>query len=301
MFMISYFTTFQGHQNPVYALSNSAKAGIFFSGGNDKGIVEWSLSKMAFVKVKMPVQSSVYAIHNLNERMFVGERSGAFSVYNFINQAVEIRVNAHLKPIFDIKTINYKNELISSSEDGTVAIWSLTDFKEVKRITVSHDTVRSIAISPDEQQIAFACKDGVLRIFETEHYTLLHELKQHSLGITAVAYHPQGKYLISGGRDAQLNVWSLPNYSLVKTIPAHLNSIYEIVFHPSYPIFATCSLDKSIKIWDADLFKLYKKLSKDKLEVAHSHSVNKIAWSTDGNYLISTGDDRNIIIWKLEY
>ncbi|MGF1923795.1 MAG: hypothetical protein ACQUHE_06420 [Bacteroidia bacterium] len=33
--------------------------------------------------------------------------------------------------------------------------------------------------------------------------------------------------------------------------------------------------------------------------VGHSHSVNKIKWSADGQYLISTGDDKKIMIWKM--
>jgi WD40 repeat protein len=298
--MLKHLQTLPGHQNPVYALSNSDEDDIFFSAGNDKGVVEWSLHTMAFVKVKMPVQSSVYCLHYYNNQLFIGERSGAFSVYDFKDQKVIARINAHTKPIFNIQTVKGKNELLTTGEDGTVAVWSLEDFTEIYRFQVAYDTVRAIAIAPNESEVAFGCKDHLIRIYNLADYSLKQSLEGHSLPVTALAYHPAGKYLISGSRDAQLKIWNLPHYELRETVPAHMFTIYDIAFHPSLPYFATSSQDKSIKLWDAENFKLYKILSLEKAGVGHTHSINKIIWSHDGKYLISTGDDRQVMVWELE-
>ncbi|WP_406825942.1 WD40 repeat domain-containing protein [Pedobacter sp. KACC 23697] len=298
--MLKHLHTLPGHQNPVYALANADENGIFFSAGNDKGVVEWSLLNMAFVKVKMPVQSSVYCLHYHNDRLFAGERSGAFRVYDLKEQKVILRINAHTKPIFDIQTVKGKNELLTTGEDGTVAVWSLTDFKEIYRFQVAYDTVRAIAISPEENEVAFGCKDHVIRIYNLADYSLKQSLEGHSLPVTSLAYHPAGKYLISGSRDAQLKIWDLPNYELRETVPAHLFTVYNIIFHPTLPYFATSSQDKSIKLWDAENFKLYKILSLEKAGIGHTHSINKMIWSRDGKYLISTGDDRQVMVWEME-
>lgn len=298
--MLKHLKTFSGHQNPVYALAFSDKEGIFFSGGNDKGLVEWSLKKMAFVMVKLPVKSSVYSLHNFNNQLFVGERSGHLTVYDFASQQIVHQAFAHQKPIFSIKTVAHKQEVLTTSEDGHVAVWSLANFELLYRFKVAEDTVRAMAISPDGHEIAFACKDAGIKIYHLHDYSFKQALTGHTLPVTSVAYHPQGKYLISGSRDAQLKVWALPNFDLQENIPAHLFAVYAIVFHPSLPIFATCSQDKSIKIWDAENFKLYKILSLEKLGIGHTHSINAIAWSSDGKYLISTGDDRLVMVWELE-
>ncbi|MES2419429.1 MAG: WD40 repeat domain-containing protein [Bacteroidota bacterium] len=298
--MLKHIKTLSGHQNPIYALVNADKPGLFFSAGNDKGVVEWSLDKMAFVSIKMPVQSSVYCLCAYQDRLFVGERSGAFSVYDFITQQITTRINAHTKPIFDIKIVKGKNELLTVSEDGTAAVWSLTDFSLIYRFQVAYDTVRAIALSPDETAVAFGCKDHLIKIYNLDDYSHKQNLEGHTLAITSLAYHPAGKYLISGSRDAQLKIWSCPDYSLQQSIPAHLFGIYTIAFHPSLPYFATCSQDKSIKLWDAERFKLYKILSLEKAGIGHFHSINKIIWSADGRYLISTGDDRQIIVWEMK-
>lgn len=298
--MLKHLKTLSGHQNPIYALTNAEEHGIFFSAGNDKGVVEWSLYEMAFVKIKLPVQSSVYCLHLLDKHLFIGERSGAFTVYNVTEEKIITRINAHTKPIFDIKTVKSKNELITTGEDGTVAIWSLSDFKEIYRFQVAYDTVRTISISPNETEIAFGCKDHLIRIYNLADYSLVQSLEGHTFPVTSLAYEPSGNYLISGSRDAQLKIWDLPTYALRQTIPAHLFTIYSIVFHPTLPYFATSSQDKSIKLWNAENFKLYKILSLEKAGIGHSHSINKMIWSADGKYLISTGDDRKIMVWEMD-
>jgi len=160
--------------------------------------------------------------------------------------------------------------------------------------------VRAIAISTDETEIAFGCKDHLIKIYNLADYSIKQNLDSHSLPVTSLAYHPTGKYLISGSRDAQLKIWNLPTHELLQTIPAHMFTVYDIAFHPTLPYFATSSQDKSIKLWDAENFKLYKILSLEKAGIGHTHSINKLIWSNDGKYLISTGDDRQVMVWEME-
>lgn len=298
--MLKHLRTFSGHQNPVYALSNSGKEGIFFTAGNDKGIVEWSLEKMAFVKVLMPVKSSVYCLHYHNDLLFAGLRNGDLSVFDLSTQTVVATFQAHEKPIFDIITIPAKKEFLTAAEDGTVGVWSLTDYSLLYRIPVSYDTVRAMAVSPDGTKAAFGCKDGFVRIYNLSDYSREHRLEKHTHPVTSVQYAPDGKYLVSGGRDAQLNFWSLPDYEHKLTIPAHMFSVYGIAFHPTLPYFATASQDKSIKLWGSDDLKLYKILSLEKNTNGHTHSINRLTWTPDGKYLITTGDDKMVMIWEWE-
>ena len=296
--MLKHLRSLSGHQNPVYALTNSGKTGVFFTGGNDKGVVEWSLEKMSFSKVLMPVKTSVYSLHQYKDQLFVGQRSGELSIFDLNKQVITANFQAHEKPVFDIVTIPAKQEFLTASEDGTVGVWSLADLSLLYRIRVSADTVRAIALSSNGLHIAFGCKDGIIRIYDLTDYSLLHILEQHTLPVTSVQYSPDGKYLISGGRDAQLNFWSLPDYQLQHTIPAHLFSIYGIAFHPALPYFATVSQDKSIKLWGSDDLKLYKILSIEKNTHGHTHSINKLVWSEDGKYLLTTGDDKLVMVWE---
>ena len=297
--MLKHLHTLSGHQNPIYALASPAtKEDVFFSAGNDKGVVEWSLKTMTFVKVLVPVQSSVYALHSYKDLLFIAQRSGLILVFDIKLEQTIATLSHHQKGVFDLKTIAYKNELLSTGEDGTVAVWSLSDFSLLYNFPILQNTVRTIAVSNSEEEVAFGCKDGVIRVYNSLDYSLNIELSSHKLPITSLQYTPDGLSLISGGRDAQLKVWSLPDYQLVNNIAAHMFSVYSIAFHPTQPYFATCSQDKSIKLWGSDDFKLYKILSLEKNTEGHFHSINKLIWSSDGQYLISTGDDRQVMVWE---
>jgi WD40 repeat protein len=248
-----------------------------------------------------PVNASIYAIHCPAgyPLMFTGLRSGQVLVFDFIQQKLIKSLSHHLKPIFDIKSVNHKKELLVASEDGTVSVWSLDTLEILHNIKVSADTIRCIAISPDEKQVAFGCRDNQVKIYDLEDYTLIKTLHGHTMSIFALAYSPDGAYLVSGGRDAQLKIWDRASYQLIKNIPAHLFAVNHILFHPTQPYFATASMDKSIKIWGADDFKLYKIISREKGYAGHPLSINKLAWN--GNHLLSVSDDKNIIIWNISF
>lgn len=303
MIRIEEVATLSGHQNPIYTLENSQKQGIIFTAGNDKGIVEWRVDAPGFIKVLFPVNSSVYALHcpEAAPVLLAGERSGQVQVFNFEEQKISAVLQFHKLPIFDIKTVNSKNEILVASEDGTVSVWDLSNFKMLYHFKVSNQTVRVISVSPDEKTVAFGCKDNSIKIYNLSDYSLKHVINEHSLPISSLQFSPDGKHLISGSRDAQLKIWSTLDYSLIQSIPAHLFSIYSIAFHPTLPFFATGSRDKSIKIWDSENFQLLKTISNEKGYNSHHLSINKIVWEPVNQQLISVGDDKLLKIWNIKF
>lgn len=302
MIEIKLLGTLAGHQNPIFTAENSQKAGILFTAGNDKGVVEWNLKTMSFIKVMFPVRSSVYALHCPSAMPFLlaGERSGQVSVFDFTEQKVTKVLQHHKLPVFDIQTIPTKNELLISSEDGTVSVWDLLTLSMLYNFKVSNNTVRVISVSADEKTVAFGCKDNMIRIYRLEDYSMIYELEGHTLPITSLQFSPEGKYLMSGSRDAQVKIWSTLDFTLCQNIPAHLFSIYSIAFHPELPYFATASRDKSIKIWDSENFGLRKTLSVEKGYEMHRLSINKILWDKQ-NRLISAGDDKLVKVWEVQF
>ena len=138
--------------------------------------------------------------------------------------------------------------------------------------------------------------DCNIRIFDL---TTLEEKKifvAHTLSANCICYSPDGALILTGGRDAHLNIWDAKTYTRIKSIPAHNFAIYDIVFSPDAKLFATASRDKTIKIWDAETFELQVRINKENFE-GHVNSVNKLIWTE--NYLLSTGDDRSVMVWEV--
>lgn len=95
--MIKHLKTLEGHQNPIYALSNAINQNVFFSAGNDKGVVEWSFETLAFSKVLMPINSSSYVILNVEDKIYVGMRSGLISVFNLNDKKIAMSLTVTIR------------------------------------------------------------------------------------------------------------------------------------------------------------------------------------------------------------
>lgn len=292
-----------GLEGSVYTLEKSAQKHVVYSGSNDQLIVAWNLSTMKPEKAVASLPNRSYALKFLNEYnlLVAGNYTGGLHVID-LNEAKESRLlQLHTKTIFNLQWDARQNRLISLSADGSYAVWSLPDFQLIHHETLTHLKVRSAAFRLDKPEMVIGCGDGSIRVIHTESFEELAKLEGHDkdFSVNALAYSKDGKQLISGSRDARLGFWDLSNgYELVHKIPAHNYAIYSIVYHPTLPIYATGSMDKMIRIWEEGKLRPTKTI--DLKTGGHTNSVNKLLWSDYNNYLISTGDDRSIKVWKVD-
>lgn len=293
--------TLSGHQNPIFTVENGSEPKVLFTAGNDKGVVQWNLETMAFERIVLPVQSSVYKLYLIpgTSLLAVGMRSGHVSIVDTGTGKAVAKLEHHQRPVFDIIAFTDKPELILSSEDGSVSVWNRRDFSLLYHFSVSEETVRTIAISPDGKTVVFGTKDGKIKLYDAIEYGFMTEIAAHTLPVTSLRFSPDGEHLLTGGRDAQLNVYDTGDFSLHKTFTPHMFTVYAIEYHPTLPVFATGSRDKSIKIWSADDFRLLRIISLEKGFDCHRLSINDIVWNPLKNQLISVSDDKTAMVWDV--
>ncbi len=290
-----------GHHHPIFSVENSGKNYIVFTAGEDKGIVEWSLKTMQFIKVLYPTVSTVYAQHSCEFLPYFisGDIKGNIQLFDFEQQKLNQPFSCDGNTIFDIKSSHLTKLMYAGCGNGEVHIWSLLTFEKIFTLKVADDAIRAIAISPDQKFIAFGCRDNKVYVYSILDLELKSILKSHTLPVFSLQFTNDSSLLFSGSRDAQLKVWDLSTFSLKENIPAHLFAINSIALHPTKPYFATASMDKSIKIWGLDDFNLYKKIDLANYP-SHRLSINKIVWNSFQNQLISISDDKLVMVWDVE-
>lgn len=294
--------TLSGHNNPVYAVSAHPQKPLFYSAGNDKGIVEWDLNTNEHLRIFKPVKSSVYSLLTIEETnmLIAGCSDGSILFFDLKDAKLlsSIKVDSG---VFDLKYSLLKKELLASTDSGLVIIIDPQNFKILHQFKSGNDKIRTIAISDRLNLIATASNDKIIRIYNLEDFTFFNEFEAHLQGVGAIEFSPDGTQLISGGRDAHLRVWSTINWECLYNFPAHLFAIYKIAYHPKYAYLATASRDKSIKIWRTEDFSLFKNLSFEKGIDAHKLSVNNIDWTKDGKHLLSVSDDKLVKVWDFDF
>jgi len=290
-----------GHSGAVYTLEKGPEPHLIFSGSGDQLIAQWDLAAAGATRFSAKVNATVYSICYVHEKgyLIVGDATGGIKILD-LKEKKEIKYFVvHNQPIFDIKYAPKADVLIAVSGDGCFSAWSLNTLDHRSTVKVCDEKLRGVDINTQGNEMAIACGDSSIRIFDLPMLKEKQKLGNHEHSVYAVKYHPNGRYLLSGARDAHLNIWNMDNnFHLEHHIPAHNFAIYSIVFSPDNNNFATGSRDKTVKIWDAQTFEMLLRIDKDKFD-GHINSVNKLLWSSHNNYLVSTGDDRAIIIWEI--
>ncbi|MDQ2993463.1 MAG: pentapeptide repeat-containing protein [Pseudomonadota bacterium] len=111
----------------------------------------------------------------------------------------------------------------------------------------------------------------------------------HSADIRALAFARNGN-LISASEDCTVKIQT----GLVqKVLDAKQGQVLSIAINPKQESFATGGSDGTIIIWNSITGKLTLTFK------AHNRSVNTIAYSPDGKYLISAGEDKEIKIFSV--
>jgi WD repeat-containing protein 61 len=294
---------FIGHGGAIFTLEQASHAHLFYSGSSDNLVVEWNLKEPQQNKVVAKLPAKALALKYVPDRnlLLIGQSLGGIHVID-LNKNEEIKfLQLHRQSVYDIQYLPENECFWVAAGDGTVSIWSINDFSFITVLKLCDQKIRSIAFNSVLKEAAIGCGDGSIRIFDFDTFEEKKILKGHrdDFSVNAACYHPNGKHLLSGSRDAFLNVWDIENdYALIHHLPAHNYAIYSIVFSPDKKTFATGSRDKTIKIWDAENFEMLMRIDKTEFE-GHKHSVNKLLWGDFNNYLVSTGDDKAIMVWEI--
>jgi len=297
---VKHIATLAGHSGCIYAMDKGISESTIFTGGSDLIIALWSLDTLKTEKFAASLPAAVYTICHIPEKniLLAGTTTGSVHIIDLEkNQEIKI-LQHHTAPIFDIKYSLKTNCFYTAGGDGNFAVCSLDTLSLIKIKKLSEQKVRNIDFNYVTSEIAVALGDCTILVFDLYTLEVKTDFIAHQLAANVVRYSPDGKFLLTGGRDAHLNIWQTDTYELIKSIPAHNWAIYDIVFNPDTTLFATASRDKTIKIWDAKTYQLLHRITKENNE-AHTHSVNKLLWSTYNNYLVSVGDDKVVMVREI--
>lgn len=294
---ISLSHTLVGHQNPIFTVCSGLDSSTVYTGGNDKGVVEWDIADGKFRRIVCSVPASVYTLLLLEEQgmLVIGMRNGEVWCVDVEKQELKQKMRTEKGAVFALKVLSEKRELIATGEEGVAYVWSLETFDLLYRFRISDTTVRVIEPCEGLSQVVFGDKNGVVYLYDADDFREITRSHVHSMPVTALAATETS--LFSGARDAKLVQLTLSDLSVVQSITPHMFTVYGILPHPSLPILATISRDKSIKIWDALSLSLLKNVSMERGYDAHRLSINSATWS--GNQLITVSDDKLVKVWDL--
>lgn len=183
-----------------------------------------------------------------------------------------VQWSAHERWVSDMRQADGASTMLTSSDDGTLAVWSI----------------------PSELDSASVwCPP------------LLDRRSVHDAGVYSCDAATKGSadsaasfYAVSGSKDSSVHVCSVDSAGQLLPIRRWVNAHDGVVKcvrwrrDHSANTFASCGNDKAVRVWDV-------RCSSAALQVpdAHKLSVNTVAWSPCGTFVLSSSFDNTLKLW----
>lgn len=185
--------------------------------------------------------------------------------------------NEYFLDSFDVSS-DFKYVVTASALRSTINIWEISTKKKVE--SISHDTVVSVAFSPDNKYIVSSgCESSgcSVRVWETLTGQEVAHMKQDTLGVN-VAFSPDGNYVIS--LDSQIvHVWETSTWNNITNF-THEDLVTSFAISPDSKKVVSGSIDRTARVWEITT-------GLEISRMTHESRVTSVAFSPDGKYVIS--------------
>ncbi len=194
----------------------------------------------------------------------------------------------------------------TASEDGTVKVWDVTTQGSRDWLTLAAHPggVESVDYSPNSKQLLTTGNvDGRAKLWDARSGTLLHSYKNYAdVGVFFIggsglppqvgATSPDGKLGAELSKSAGTLKLRTDNGDVIATVGTNAQST---AFDSTSTRLAVGNADGAVQIWDVAV----RPIRLVRTFVAHNSFVDGLAFSNDGRYLATAGEDTTATVWDL--
>ncbi|WP_157248302.1 NB-ARC domain-containing protein [Nonomuraea typhae] len=217
---------------------------------------------------------------------------------------------------------------------GDVRLWRMSDSQPVAVWREHMNAVTAVAFSSDGRWLASASVDRTVRVWELRTGRAVRVLRGHEHIVADVAWHPSRPILATAGYDNTVRVWHALTGDPLGTLADHGNWVRSVRFADDGTILVSASLDGTVRLWDTGDWRCVRILRGDpdeaywnvavsaelvaagdydgdirvweratgaprELGLGHSDRVRAVAFTPEGDRLLSGGDDHLVRVWDV--
>lgn len=222
---------------------------------------------------------------------------------SWINPQLVETIEAHSGPV-DALTFTADGQFLisgGSRHDAQLKVWWLETGREVDSLRAHRTSITALALSPDGEILASVGDDAGINLWHWKTGDYTRTFLDHSSNILSLAITPDSQTLITGALDG-IRLWNLSKQRPLYTLNRFDNQTYALAIHPEGDILASGHKFGTIKLWNLKTGTLLETIPahtrvSNQVPGRSSSSVSVLAYTPDGNTLVSGSYDRTIKVW----
>ncbi len=287
----------KGKMNAVYKIAFSPDSSAVAAGCIDGTIHLWFVEAGTPIKTITGHSRAVIALAFSPDLRTIasGSQDGTIRIWN-IASGKEVHVfHEHLGHFTDYDTgINGKT-IITKTVGGVVSLWDVTTGKNLKVYnTETFNSVRCIAIHPNEHIFATAADHGNLMTWHADTGKRINEFKGYTHPITHIAFSPDGHTIATACEDHIIRLWNTDTAELKRTIRPITRNVSKLQFSPDGTTIA-------IAYSNALIVRLFPVDTGERPHVFKGiqGSIEDICFTMDGKTLAVSNGISEIYLWDV--
>ena len=152
-----------------------------------------------------------------------------------------------------------RNVAVAGGSTPKAHVWDIRSRQQVVFGGEQPGDVRSVAYSPEGQELATVGSDGVLRFWDAKSGKELRTVDTRTSSLNCVALSPDGRYVAAGGHGAAVVVWDTQRGSIVQELKGHRRPILCTAFSPDGRLLASGGEEYTVKLWEVKTGRLVRK------------------------------------------
>jgi len=232
----------------------------------------------------------------------------------------------------DLRKVNLSNVSLRGSDLSRVHMKDV-QFGELPFLKYDQE-VKICMFSPDGTSFTVALSDGTINVYATSNWESTWILSGHSMEVTSIAYSPNGDRIVSGSEDSTVRVWDVATGDCLYIFISHTKMIQSVAYSPQGNVVASRSADRTVRLWDLESGDCRSIISFGSINdmvflpkgdyvafgsqdrrvglwdvgsgdcssilIGHTGSVSSIAYSAQGDLLISKDVMGDMRVWEVK-
>eukprot|EP00668_Euglena_longa_P015271 GGOE01019329.1.p1 GENE.GGOE01019329.1~~GGOE01019329.1.p1 ORF type:complete len:585 (+),score=209.83 GGOE01019329.1:26-1756(+) len=280
---------------------------LIATGGVDKRIKVWDAKTFELVHSFSGPNASVVRVcfSAAGDRLLAGCNDNACYVMVVGQNRMFCTLTGHTEKVWGCGFGLDSKVVVTAAHDRTIRWWDLQSNGRCMKTVLCGSSCNDLVVHPGSDLVCTAHLDSQLKFWDSRSYKVVHAIEDAFEGhaqVTSVCLTPDSSGVLASGRDGVLKVFDLRTYEAIQTFGAKdmVASInhYKACMSPDGKYIAAGSSSRlhagnqTLCVWDL------KGRLVARLKEGHAGPITCCAWHPDGAFLLSTGHDGKLIVWK---